>query len=186
MRFTGYRSDLDRARRVFENGNIVDAARILAQVSARADQNYDEQIRGDVADYTAQMRSYLSGESLARFDQALAEAEAPTEGTAADEVAFSSVGLALAGVGAALMVVSVFLPHVDSKTFARVGQNTLIQSGEGWVFVGLAIGIAATTYRAYHRSSRTIVPCILGASGVASAIYAGVARIGPFGHRRLS
>lgn len=82
-----------------------------------------------------------------------------------------AVGLALAG--AALMVISVFLPRVESSTFGKVAKNTLIQSGDGWAFIVLGIVVAATVHRATQEGTRPWGPLICGLIVIGLAIYDG-------------
>lgn len=89
------------------------------------------------------------------------------------EIEANPVGVGLALVGAALMVTGVFLPHVESQQFLRVADNTLIQSGDGWIFIGLAVFIALAVYAAVRRRRRTMAVLILAAIGIAAAIYDG-------------
>jgi len=89
------------------------------------------------------------------------------------EVAPSPVALAVAFVGALLMVIGVFLPRVESKQFFTVADNTLIQSGDGWIFIGLAVGVAGACYAALRRQRRTYSVLILGLIAVGVAIYEG-------------
>ena len=56
------------------------------------------------------------------------------------------LGLGLIVVGAVALAVSAFLPLVEpTGTFRMVEHNTLIQRG-GWMFIALALGIAASGY----------------------------------------
>ena len=81
------------------------------------------------------------------------------------------MGVAL--LGALAMVIAVFLPRVESTSFGGVAENTLIQQGGGWAFIGLAAGIAGATYSAYRRGSKTVAVIVLGALAIAFAIYQG-------------
>jgi len=79
----------------------------------------------------------------------------------------------VAAAAAALAVISVFLPRVESDTFIRVQENTLIQSGDGWLIIGCAIGIAGAAYRAYRDRTNTWAVLVLGLVIVGFAVYAG-------------
>jgi len=59
-----------------------------------------------------------------------------------DRIEVSPVGLGIALVGALAMVIAVFLPRVESTSFGGVAENTLIQSGDGWIFIGLSLGVS--------------------------------------------
>ena len=82
-----------------------------------------------------------------------------------------AIGLAIAA--AALAVISVFLPRVESAAFLRIQENTLIQSGDGWIIIGCAIGIAGAAYRVYRDRANTWAVLILGLVILGVAIYAG-------------
>jgi hypothetical protein len=83
------------------------------------------------------------------------------------------MGLAL--FGALAMVIAVFLPHLESSSFnfGGIQQNTLIQTGDGWIFIGLAAGIAGATYRAWKTGHKGWAVLILALIGVAAAYYDG-------------
>jgi hypothetical protein len=83
------------------------------------------------------------------------------------------VGIGLAVLGAALMSIGVFLPRVETGQFFRVPDNTLIQSGEGWIFVGLAALIAVAVYAAIRNSRPTYAVLILALLGIGIATYQG-------------
>jgi hypothetical protein len=57
------------------------------------------------------------------------------------------LGIGLGFAGALVLLVSVFLPLADSKQFVHVAENSLIQHGEGWLVVGLALAAAGISYR---------------------------------------
>jgi hypothetical protein len=82
-----------------------------------------------------------------------------------------AMGLALAA--AALAVVSVFLPALESTTFSHIAKNTLIQNGEGWLIVGCAIGIIGAVYRVYSRRTTTWAVFVLGLVVLGCAVYDG-------------
>jgi hypothetical protein len=79
----------------------------------------------------------------------------------------------VAAAAAALAIISVFLPRVESDTFFRVQDNTLIQSGDGWVIIGCAIGIAGAAYRAHRDRTRTWAVLVLGLIVIGFAYYSG-------------
>jgi hypothetical protein len=86
------------------------------------------------------------------------------------------LALGLSLVSAVVMFIAVFLPRVDSTTFARVAANTLIQEGNGWVFIGLAAAIAVASWYAYQRQAGGAGVLVLGAIAVAFAIFCGTNR----------
>jgi hypothetical protein len=123
----------------------------------------------DPEDPTGKEKRYWDGEKWA----APARYEAADEAEEVEEVESSPIALALAGLGAVLIVIGTFLPRAESKQFITVADNTLIQSGEGWAFIGLAVGIAAAAYAAYSRSRRGWAVTVLGGIVIALAIYNG-------------
>ena len=90
-----------------------------------------------------------------------------------EPVRLSPIGVGLALIGAALMIIGVFLPRVESHQFFRVVDNTLIQSGDGWIFIGLAVFIAVAVYAAIRRRRRTYAVLILAVLGFGVATYCG-------------
>jgi hypothetical protein len=91
------------------------------------------------------------------------------------EYAISPVGIGLALVGALAMVIGVFLPRVESSAFTLGGiqENTLIQSGDGWIFIGLAAGIAGAVYRSWQAGRRSWAVLVMAAIAIGLAIYEG-------------
>jgi Uncharacterised protein family UPF0547 len=90
-----------------------------------------------------------------------------------DQVDLSPAGMWLAVAGAVAMLVAVFLPYAESHDFAFIEQNTLIQTGDGWLFVGLAVGSAAALYRMYRGRRRNWGPIVTGAIAAAVALFYG-------------
>src|SRR4051812_37028979 len=68
-----------------------------------------------------------------------------------EAVDISPVGFAIVLIGALGMVIGVFLPMFETSELSLGGlkTNTLIQNGDGWIVLGLAVGIAAAAYRSY-------------------------------------
>jgi hypothetical protein len=98
---------------------------------------------------------------------------APEMSVEHDRIEVSPVGLGLALVGALAMLIAVFLPRVESTSFGGVAENTLIQSGDGWIFIGLSIGVAGAAYRAYRQGTKTIAVIVLGVIAIGLAVYEG-------------
>jgi hypothetical protein len=72
------------------------------------------------------------------------------------------------------MIIAVFLPRVESATFPLgIAENTLIQSGQGWLFLGVAAGIAGATYRNWQSGFPGWTVTVLGAVAAAYAVYVG-------------
>jgi Short C-terminal domain len=90
---------------------------------------------------------------------------------AAVDVTPLSLGIALVGAGVTLL--AVFLPQFESSTFAPIEKNTLIQNGDGWWFILLAVLAAGAAYRAYRGQRRTFAPVVFGAIAILLAIYYG-------------
>jgi hypothetical protein len=90
-----------------------------------------------------------------------------------EEVEINRAGAGLALAGAALAVIAVFLPRVESTTFAKVQENSLIQSGDGWLFIIAAVLVTAAIYRAYQQRRKTMAPIIIGVFVIGLAIYNG-------------
>ena len=114
------------------------------------------------------------GRLVGRVDRA-AERRQPTFRPAppAETVEVNRAGISLAIAGATLMVVSSFLPRVESTTFATVTDNTLIASNEGFFIIGVAVGVVVATYTTYERSRQSWDVFIGGLLGIAAAVYAG-------------
>lgn len=72
------------------------------------------------------------------------------------------------------MIVSAFLPFVDSSEFLQVAENTLIQQGSGWVFLVLGLVVLALAFRAHGGASAGWPAIVIGLIGVGLAIYLGV------------
>jgi Short C-terminal domain len=93
------------------------------------------------------------------------------EGVATKDI--SPVSIALVLIGGLVMLIAVFLPRVESSTFARVEQNTLIQSGDGWWFVGIAIGLAGMAWVAYQKRNPGVGSLVPGVAAIALAFHEG-------------
>lgn len=91
--------------------------------------------------------------------------------TVESEPNVGAMGLAIAA--AVLAIVSVFLPALESDTFARIGKNTLIQNGLGWLIVGCAIGMIGAVYRVYSKRSTDWGVFVTGLIILGVAIYEG-------------
>lgn len=85
------------------------------------------------------------------------------------------VGVGIAAVGASTMVIAIFLPRVESSAFTLGGikQNTLIQSGDGWIFIALAIGIVGSVYRSYTQGVKSWLVLVLAVIAIGAAYYDG-------------
>ena len=90
-----------------------------------------------------------------------------------EPVPVNPIGIGLALIGAALMTIGVFLPRAESQQFFTVPDNTLIQSGDGWIFIGLAVFLAVAAYAAIRSRRRTYAVLILAVLGVGVATYYG-------------
>ena len=81
---------------------------------------------------------------------------------------------ATAALGALVMAIAAFLPLAESSTFIQVADNTLIQNGSGWVFLGLALGVILKARSLYTGGGPKTSLLIMGGLGLALAIYMGV------------
>jgi hypothetical protein len=157
-------------------GFLARAARILRRVRRKADRVGDAKALEDIDRTIDQIRQKITGSDLKAFD-AFFSGDKPSKSADDSEPAeLSPISAALAGFGALLMVISVFLPRVEAKTFGRVAQNTLIESGYGWIFVALAVFAVGATWHAYQHQRRSFAPVVLGAIGIGYAIYEGVSK----------
>lgn len=100
---------------------------------------------------------------------------AAARGSAApqEDVEVNPAGLAIAGIGALTMLVAVFLPRLESDTFLRIEDNTLIQGGDGWLFIALAVVATTSLYWTYQQRRRTWSLVVLGVIGIGLATYQG-------------
>jgi hypothetical protein len=77
------------------------------------------------------------------------------------------LALGLIIIGALAMALSAFLPFDEPVGFHRIQDNTLMQNGNGWILVALALGIAAAGYRVSQGQSTSwafpFVLCVFGA-----------------------
>lgn len=151
---------LDLAQEVYENGDLDRAARLIRNEHQRAIKRHDDELVADVDAVWEQMRTHLDGEELARFDAIVATGRAAA--APADELDSTPLGFWLAIVGAGAMAIAVFMPELSATTFSQVVHNTLIQNGDGWLFVALAVGDVGAMYAAYRGRRRTWGPVDLG------------------------
>lgn len=83
------------------------------------------------------------------------------------------LGIALAFVGSVVLLISVFLPLADSTQFVHVAQNSLIQHGEGWVVVGLALAAAGISYRILTGEGQPVWLMVVGGAALGLAVVFG-------------
>jgi hypothetical protein len=76
-------------------------------------------------------------------------------------------------VRAAVMLIAVFLPQFESGSFAGVEKSSLIQNGDGWWFIALAVLAAGTAYRVYRNQRQSFAAVGFGGIGIGCAIYYG-------------
>lgn len=82
------------------------------------------------------------------------------------------LGIGLGFAGAAVLLISAFLPMAESTEFAKVVDNTMIQTGaEGWGVVVLALAGAAATYRRMNGESKAWPLIVIGVLGAGLAFY---------------
>jgi hypothetical protein len=155
-----------------------DAAEVLEQVAREAGRiatAASGRIAKRAEKLAAGARETAEFKRRERQREATYEASRSLPSTAAAETgyAITPVSLGIGLVSAALMLISVFLPHVESGTFATVEKNTLIQSGDGWIFILLAVAIAGAVWRAYYSDRRSVGTGIFGLIAIGVAIYDG-------------
>jgi hypothetical protein len=82
------------------------------------------------------------------------------------------LGIGLGFAGAAVLLISAFLPMAESTEFAKVVDNTMIQTGaEGWGVVVLALAGAGATYRRTNGEGNAWPLIVVGILGVGLAFY---------------
>ena len=81
--------------------------------------------------------------------------------------------VAAALIAALVMSLAVFLPRFDAHVFVRIKENTLIQAGDGWILVLLAIGILAAALRVGSNRLKGQTVMAAGFVAIALAIYDG-------------
>ena len=145
---------LDLAVEVYETGDLDRAAQLVRKQHQRAAKRQDHEALTHVDEVWEQMRGHLEGEELARFDALVAFGHVPID--------VSPLGFWLAVAGAVAMLIAVFLPEADVTAFAAIENNTLIQSGDGWLFIVLGLAGLASAYHAYRSRRRTWWPLVDG------------------------
>lgn len=99
---------------------------------------------------------------------------AAEEGDAAEETVDPNIVALFATVGAAILgIVAVFLPALESESFSKIKQNTLIQGGVGFFVVGLCLAMLGTAYRVYQSRTKSWAVSIAGVLLVCAAIFSG-------------
>jgi hypothetical protein len=176
------RDRIAKAERLFDRGAVDDAAWMLWEERRTAIQASDADRLAEIDEVSTVMRERLEGDfRLPAFDAYLAGREAPAASSndsasaaaAEPEVDVTPISLGIALVGAGLMLVATFLPQFESNTFAQIEKNSLIQNGDGWWFILLAVLASGAAYRAYRGNRRTFAPVAFGAIGIALAVYYG-------------
>jgi hypothetical protein len=85
----------------------------------------------------------------------------------------SPLALGLVLVGAAVMIVSLFLPLGDSSNFIQVANNRMLQHSESWWIAVLAVIAAGMSYRAFKLKRLSWAAIICGLWALGMAIYMG-------------
>jgi hypothetical protein len=176
---------LNKAKKQYETGKYAQAAGTLAGARVEATRQGDTESIAVVNDWIAQLGGPLGGADRQAFDAEIAKSDTFLQSAtqtatkkadkAAEEVDVSPAGLVLGGLGAAAMIIAVFLPYADtsSLTFFRIEKNTLIQNGGGWVFIIAGVVGALRVYTSYRSRKRTWAPVIAGGVGIGYAVYFG-------------
>ena len=164
---------LDAAQTIYEGGEPVRAAQILAAERTDAVGRGRSEDVVEIDELVEGMRVHLSGQELTQFDRIIGGKAPATE--AAEVVDVSPAGLVLASLGALAMLIAVFLPYADSSSagFAIIEKNTLIQNGAGWWFIVLALIGGIRVYASYRSKKKTWAPVITGGLAIAYAVYFG-------------
>jgi hypothetical protein len=157
---------LKLAEKLLRRGRAAGAARVLRRASVEAKRANDQETLYAVAELVKDARNGLSDDEQRTFDAILAGVE---EGPARAGVV--EVGLVLVGIIG--LAVGIFLPLAESKSFGRVAENTLIQSGWGWAFLGLAATAVVELIRVTRTGARSPVIVIVGVVSIALSVYLG-------------
>jgi hypothetical protein len=171
------RNEIARAQKLFDQGHVERAAWLLADQRRRALAANQTARLQEIEQALSVLRERLQhDERLANFDATFANYKRPglagmLPADAPAEVTPLSFGIVL--TGAAVMVISVFLPQFEANTLAQIEKNSLIQNGDGWWFIVLALVAAGAAYRAYRNQIRTYGTMIPGGIGILVAIYYG-------------
>lgn len=96
-------------------------------------------------------------------------AEAPSAGGGLTAQSKFAVGLLLAGLGAAIAIVGVFLPVADTESSIQIAKNSMIQHWEG----GVVIGVAVAGFIAALWSTSRPLTLLTGAGLIAVAVIGG-------------
>lgn len=171
---TAGRNDAVReATRLFDDGHTANAANLLWRARQQALAAGDEEELQSIDEAVAEQRARLAGDRrLAEFD-ALVNGEERATPQIARDVSATSLGIVL--VGAVLMFIGVFLPQFESTTFAMIEKNSLIQNGDGWVFIVLSLIAAGAAVASYTRHAGGLGIAVTGLIGVAFALFYGLA-----------
>lgn len=179
-------AELDKARRQIAEENRKGAIKTLWLVEAKARSELGEawglvdaakrliaapetKVQKEAQLLLEHGQSHVARLSQSRPTQS--HAVRPTDTDRPADVTPLSFGIVL--VGAAVMLIAIFLPQFETSSFARIEKNSLIQNGDGWWFIGLAVLAAGTAYRAYRNQRQSFAAVALGAIGIGLAIYYG-------------
>jgi hypothetical protein len=156
---------------LFEDGHVDNAARKLGAVRKEAMARGDEGRCRELERVATGMRTQLNPDILDRFNDLFYAVE--RDESDKDEIDVSPIGLAVAVGGALALIIACFLPYAEPTSFARVAQNTLIENGDGWILIVLAVGELFTLYRMYMSRRRNLGPIITGIIATGIAVYEG-------------
>lgn len=121
----------------------------------------------------AETQRYWDGEQWTDQRAPLAERSSASwtdsSGKLTDSGRFA-IGLILAGVGAIIAIVGVFLPMADTESNLHIANNSLIQHWDGVVIIGVAL---AGALAAIGRSTRPLT-FLAGGALIGVAILAGI------------
>jgi hypothetical protein len=144
----------------------------LVREATRIEEFGGRKVRGKAKAAREVAEAYLL--TLERRTSERAEVASPESEDDTVRANVSPVSLGLALVGALIMLIAIFLPRVESKgVFTTVADNTLIQSGGGWWFVGIALAVASSGWYAYRSAKRAGGTMVLGLIAIGVAVYYG-------------
>jgi hypothetical protein len=158
---------LDQAQRVFEGGEVMRAARILAIERLDASQPHDLAAIDDLAD---EMRAHLSGDELDQFNAAVASQQSLPLGTPAERLGDRGPALWITIALIALMAIGAFGPWAKALGVTVSGTDG---SNDGWVVIVLAVlaGLFVWGYAYNGSTGLCVLTALAGIGAFATALH---------------